>query len=181
MKNLYPIFLAVFVIFTSCSSDDSTNNNNETPPDNITFTTRPQELYATQWFFDKEVYTLSNGDVIEILPEPCRSESWFEIANNLVTSNNNKFDDGNGNCLIDNSIRDSFYFLFLGGGFFEITHFITSDNTEEENDYEIILENNGINDEPHPKNIMIWIDHEPEDLYQGETLITKKLYFRRKR
>lgn len=177
MKNLRLFFL--LLIISSCSSDNDSQNN--LPPEEENITTQPRDLHASMWFFDKEVYTLTNGDVIEVLPEQCRSESWFEIANNLVSANYNFIDDGNGNCVIDNTINDHFYFYFIGDGFFSITHFTPNEPTDKVTEYEIILENNGINDEPHHKNVMIWTDNSPEELYQGESLSSVQLFYKRRR
>lgn len=175
----YILLTIVLALFCSCSSDSETPQLYIPPQDN-SLSTKPQDLYGTMWFFDKEVYILTNGDEIEILPEQCRSESWFEIGTDLVTGNHNLTNDGNGNCINDFTINDAYTLVYISDGYFTIRHHDFTNSTHEDRDYEIILENNGVYDEPQPFDIMIWLDDSPEELYQGQSLSSKQSIFKRR-
>lgn len=178
MKNLlYSIFVLIFI--SSCSSDNDSQDN--LPQEEQAFTTREQDIKSTMWFFDKEVYTLINGEVVEVLPEPCTTESWFDISTNLLTFNYYQVDDGNGECVPDRFRQDSFFLYLIADGYFNIGFFTSPSIPTFWKEYEIILENNGIDAIPHPRNIMIWKDHNPDELFQGQPVSTKQLFFKRRR
>ena len=163
----------------SCSSDDNSLSNNN-PPDNSVVYTLPNAIIGTQWFQDKTVYELEDGSEIELQLNECESTSWFEISSSLNTHNNNFMDDGNGNCIEDPD-DDAYYMGYLGESRYNVIHLDFTTSNQDERIYEFILENNGINDEPHTNNVMIWIEHDSEELYNGQSLNSKRIYFNRRR